>query len=555
MSVLHVRQIANHLRDLYQSTLWDPALSDDQNLSRLLARYALDLTLGEQRSDPGVVTEITDGAGDRGIDAVAVDGVANRVIVVQSKWRGDGRGGLKLAGVLRFADGVRGILDLSDEAFPDCAEETRRAIRRVMNRPGGKISIVSVTTASETNSDEVQAPIGRLLEVLNDVGADDPIATFQAIGQGDLFESLTQSPRLAVDLDIQLLEWGTVSDPIQAMYGRVSAHEVAEWFQEHGTGLFSENIRVVLPRSEINNSILRTVVEEPSHFLYYNNGITILAREIKMSPAGAATREARFVKAVDASVVNGAQTVSTLGRALREGYAHHLTQAQVLVRIIQVGEDSPGNLGRQITKYANTQNVVSAQDFVFLDPEQHRLAREVQIEGSEYILRAGEVAATESPKHVFEPREAAVALACASTSLGDSVQAKREVSRLFDREDEYYKRLFNASTNGLVLVRALEVVKIVDDALDKESKQSAGLRSGIAGHAGKLTAHVILGDMGQTNLADPDFDFDTAKASIRPRAIELLNRLEGAFPPNSYPGNVFKNQARCAELFQSVRES
>ena len=556
MSVLHVRQIETHLRSSYFDDYWEHGLDDRHNLSRLLARFAIDLSLGERAQDGSSLIEITDSGGDRGIDAIAVDPVSSLVVVVQSKWRDDGAGSVDLGSVLKFLDGVRNLVDFGeaqpavDGAEADGSDAAKAAVRAAMQTPGGRLRMLLATTAGNELADEVRQPITELLTVLNDVGADSQIAEFGYLGQSVLFDSLAQPTRPAIDLDLQLLDWGKTTEPVQAYYGRTSALAVAEWFDRHGSSLFAENIRVVLPKSEINEGILKTVREEPEQFWYYNNGITVLASGIERSVAGAANRDAAFFKAKDASVVNGAQTVSTLGRALTAGMSDNLAQAYVSVRCIELGPEAP-DLARRVTRYANTQNVVSSQDFVFLDEEQHRLTKELRLLGYEYLLRSGEVATLRDPTKIIDVRQAAVALACAS-SLANAVIAKREVSRLFDREGGPYAALFNPTVNGLLVHRSVEVVRRIDDRLDRESQLNEGTRSGVAIHGNRVIAQLLLDELGRANLLDHGYDFVSATDGLEDKAIEKLDALAKVFPPNSYPGNVFKNQQRCSELIAAA---
>jgi hypothetical protein len=546
MSLLHVRQIETHLRGAY-AEYWVESLSDDANLSRLLARYAIDMALGERAADGATLIEITDGELDGGIDAVAVDPLTNMVVVVQSKWRRDGTGSVDLASVLKFVDGVRSLLDIDSSGIATCSAKAKAAVRAAMQTPGGHMRMVIATTAADDLSAPVREPFDRLLSVLNDVGEGNPIADGSVFRQSTFFDALSQPDRAVVDLDLQLLEWGRNPDPIPSFYGRVNAAQVAAWFAEHGSSLFAENIRVVLPRSDINEEILRTIRDDPERFWYYNNGITVLADSIERSLAGAASRDAIFLRLRGASVVNGAQTVSTLGRALTMGLETQLESVYVSIRTIEVAQEDP-ELARRITRFANTQNVVSAQDFVFLDEEQHRLAKELRLAGYEYILRSGEMPTIADPSKVIEVRQAAVALACASGELGHAVQAKREVSRLFDRDAGPYRAIFNGSVNGLMLHRSVDLVRAVDDLLDVEANKNDGVRSGVAVHGRRVIEYVLLSGIGKASLGNPDFDFASVLAEVPAKTDAALDGLTNVFPENSYPGNVFKNQTRCAEL-------
>ena len=128
--------------------------------------------------------------------------------------------------------------------------------------------------------------------------------------------------------------------------------------------------------------------------------------------------------------------MSTLGTAIGTGIEPNLGEAFVLVRCIEVREEDV-DLGRRITRFANTQNEVSSQDFAFLDQQQHRLVQELKSLGFEYLLRASEVPKSKNREVVIDVRQAAVALACASPNIGHAIVAKREVSRLFSESSTY----------------------------------------------------------------------------------------------------------------------
>lgn len=551
MSQFHVNQIETHVRARYQERHWNANLDEVANLSRLLALHAVNIVLGSTEDDEHRVVEITDGADDRGIDGVGVDPTGKLVVFVQSKWRQDGTGSMGLADVLRFLDGVRSLLGMRSEAAPvHASDATRKAVHDLLKTPGGKIRLVTATTASDSLSEAVEQPIKDLLAQLNDLEGIEPIATHTHLGQAEFFNTLTEPPRPRVDIEAQIQDWGRVTEPSRAFYGRINAAEIARWYQEHGEDLFAENIRVVIPRSDINEGILTTIREEPERFGYYNNGITVLSEGIEMGPGGVLNREVGYFRLSNASIVNGAQTVSTLGSVLGTDFEPNLGRAFVFVRCIEVAAEDTG-LGHRITRYANTQNEVSSQDFAFLDQEQHRLVRELRVLGYEYILRSAETPKSEDPTKVIDVRQAAVGLACASANIGHTVTAKREVSRLFS-DSNIYRALFNPNTEALRLLRAVLVTREVDRILDRVEAETSGVVAGVAVHGRRIITRIILRQLGDGFLANPSSDVRPVLADIETTVRTALDRLVAVFPDNAYPGNVFKNQARCVELLRAA---
>lgn len=553
MSKFHVDQIATHLKSKYASEHWREDLDDVNNLSRLLGLYSLDLVLGDAPGAAQRIIEVTDGSKDRGIDAIAADPVANLLVLSQAKWRQNGSGSLDVSETLRFVEGVRSLVGARSDAEPvHASPELRTAVRELLVTPSAQIRMVTATSGSSGLAPEVVAPIEALLAEMNDLEGVDPIATHTHLGQADLFKSLTDVPRQAVDLEIDLLHWGGgTAEPLRIFYGKVSGADVANWYAEHGANLFSENIRVVIPRSEINTGMAQTVREIPERFGYYNNGITILADVIKTSPGGLLNRDVLRIALESASVVNGAQTASTLGSLLGTAEEKNLSQVFVITKCIEVPADDP-SIARGITRYANTQNEVSSQDFAFLDEQQHRLARELGSLGYEYVIRQAEQPSTDDPGAIIYLRDAAVALACAADDVGLAVTAKREVSRLFAQSGPEYGRIFNPATDPLLLLRSVAILRKVDTALNRLASGASGVELGVAVHGRLVIAHEIMQRATRASMSDPEWDIEGFLEST-PKAVEsIADSLSVFFPENSYPGNVFKNRGRVVELLRDA---
>lgn len=549
MSKFHVDQIATYLRSRYASEHWRSDLDEVNNSSRLLGLYSLDLVLGDAPGAAQRIIEVTDGSKDRGIDAIAVDPVANLLVLSQAKWRQNGTGSLDVGETLRFVEGVRSLVGTRSDAEPvHASAELRIAVRELLVTPSAQIRMVTVTSGSAPLAAEVRAPIDTLLAELNDLEGVDPIATHVHLGQAELFKSLTDSPHQAIDLEIDLLNWGGgTADPLRIFYGKVSGADVAKWYADHRANLFSENIRVVIPRSEINAGMAQTVREAPERFGYYNNGITILAAAIKTSPGGLLNRDVLRLGLDSASVVNGAQTASTLGSLLGTTEEKNLSQVFVITKCIEVPADDP-SIARGITRYANTQNEVSSQDFAFLDEQQHRLARELGTLGYEYVIRQAEQPGTDDPSAIIYLRDAAIALACAAEDVGLAVTAKREVSRLFSQNGSEYQRIFNASTDPLLLLRSVAILRKTDIALNSLASGASGVELGVAVHGRLVIAHEIMRRAGRESMSDPAWDSDGFLAISAGQVKDVASALSIFFPENSYPGNVFKNRGNVIEL-------
>ena len=131
-----------------------------------------------------------------------------------------------------------------------------------------------------------------------------------------------------------------------------------------------------LGASEVNETILSTLLNSPEDFWYFNNGITALARTIKKKPIGGNTRETGFFECQDLRIVNGAQTVGAIAQAYAKA-PDKSAKTRVAIRIIEL-ENTPHDFGKQVTRYTNTQNRIDRRDFVALDIEQERIRGELQ---------------------------------------------------------------------------------------------------------------------------------------------------------------------------------
>ena len=102
----------------------------------------------------------------------------------------------------------------------------------------------------------------------------------------------------------------------------------------------------------------------------------LFTRRAQRAMAGGISRDFATFHCDDISVVNGAQTVGTIGK-FAEAHPDKCAEVLVPVRIIVRGDDV--GFGEEVTKTNNRQNRIENRDFVALDPEQSRLRSELAI--------------------------------------------------------------------------------------------------------------------------------------------------------------------------------
>lgn len=375
-------------------------------LSRALAAFAV--AEYAEGSPAAAATDVVDGFDDHGIDAIAIDKQNHVIVVVQSKWNADGKGSPALGDVEKFARGFNDLITPRFDRFNQKIQGKSADLTTALDNTDVRFELVLAHTGQQPLSSHAQEVVDDLLAQLNDVS---DIVSFHHLGQSELHSLVKQGiSGKAPDLAVTLHDWGMTQEPYRAFYGQVDATDVAEWWDQHRATLFDRNLRKFIHDSSVNADIRDTLVNEPAKFWYFNNGITVLCDRIDKAPAGGASRKSGKFAFEGATVVNGAQTVGSVGRAAAQDPAA-VADARVHTRFISL-EDCPPEFASDVTRATNTQNRVERRDFVALDSEQERLRTDLQLEqGKTYAIKTGEPDPPRSQGCTVV--DATVALACA----------------------------------------------------------------------------------------------------------------------------------------------
>lgn len=559
MSVIHLNQIKTHLLSKYKDSL---DLSDvggtvgnveNHTLSRGLSAFVIDsmCDCGTQKSGESV----TDSGNDNGIDAIYVDSSNSIIYVVQSKWIHSGKGEPSNGDVKKYLAGIRDILNCNFSRFNEKIRAKEDELVKAMSKPTGKLVGCLAYTGINGLAEPSRRDLDDFLKEVNDVSS---YLSFRVLNQQELYRFLTRSiGGDPINIDIGLKNWGWLKEPSPAYYGQVNGEEIKGWWDKNGISLLAKNIRSSLGDTEVNHEINETILSNPEKFWYFNNGITLIAKKINKTLVGGGDRDYGTFHCEDVSVVNGAQTLSTIGK-IDTIFVDNLSQLFVPLRIISL-ENSDDMFGERITKANNLQNRIESRDFVSLDPEQQRLKVELSMEGITYsIKRDSDFAAGPSS---FDLSESTTALACASGDIGVIVQLKREVGKVWDDiKRPPYTTIFNRSVSSTYLYRCV----LINREVDKQILSILGgtpLEASVYGigvHGNRMISGLVFWYLDKKIIGDPTKDFDSYLASVDLKKLTsdsfflVSQAVEKIFPSPVLP-TLFKNRNKCQEIFDACK--
>lgn len=561
MSIIHVNQIASKIKFLFESRLDKSDLNDNDAeyetkiLTRCLAAYAV-YCIGNS-TEVEAANAVIDGGDDNGIDAIHYSPSNKRMILVQSKWSKKGVGEPESGDIRKFKDGVFDLLNLDFSRFNEKTLRMKSLIETALTEFDTKFDIVLIHTGNQLLSVHGQRVMDDLVNELNDAGDgfNDDVVTFHQLNQTRVHSSLANGiDGEPIDLEIGLSQWGKIEEPYSAFFGMISGGEIANWYKEKGKRLFSKNIRQMLGTTDVNEEIRNTIEQSPERFWYFNNGITLIADTIKKSMVGGNSRDIGSFKATNISIVNGAQTVSTLGEYLKKDISK-LEKIKVPIKLISL-ENTDENFGENVTKTNNRQNRIENRDFVSLDEQQTRLRSELAIEGIEYnIVRSDNFKASENS---FDLSEATVALTCASKDVSLAVQVKKEIGKFYENIDRApYRTIFNPNTNGVYLWNVVKCLRELDrillvkiSALGKKS----GRDYGVLVHGNRLIQQIVFTSLNISKLAN-DYNFNVNEVKFEECMTKIVSNLSiqiEADYSDKILGTLFKNTTICKTLVAKV---
>ncbi|MGN0631769.1 MAG: AIPR family protein, partial [Ruminococcus sp.] len=397
---------------------------------------------------------------------------------------------------------------------------------------------------------------------IDDVNDGIEIISFEVVKLKDVYQSLADNTNLSISLDnICLQDYGILerNDKEIGYYGKLSVSTIAEWWIQHGTALFSKNIRYYKGNTEVNSGIKTVLLNEPENFLLYNNGIKIVADKISKAPIGANGRKFGMFSLENASIVNGAQTTGTIGELIKST-DNSIENAFVIVQIISL-ESLSEDMNDKITKYSNTQNRIENKDFVSLDPFQKKLQQDFSMDGIEYYYKSGyEIKNTDNSCSVDD---VAIAVGCGLTDVSVAATIKSNYGKIFEKIDKApYTDIFCSRNSTSYIWNCVQIYRIFEEANVSYQKNNSNLSRLISVHGNRLLLHTFINIFVESFSLRSSFLSENELKQIKqiimdklPAIIEELIRIKLDKFPDAYPANIFKNGNRCNQMFDALKET
>jgi len=559
MSELHLRQIDRQLQTLISPLIdmtdQNPTADNFEDIrrSRALAAYIVHHLTACPPAD--AAASVVDGGNDNGIDAIYFQDSEEILYIVQSKWFKDGKGEPDNGSVKKFTAGIRDLISQSYDRFNKKLQQRSTEIDQILGIPTLKIVIVLVHSGASDLSPISTRDLDDLERETND--ASDALSWI-AINQKRLHQSLTEDLNSPVTVEFPVQYWGKLEEPRKAIFGMVSAEDLGQAWIDHKDRLVAKNLRGSLGDStDVNREIRQSLEDRPEQFWYFNNGITATAKTVtKLQKGGAGKRDLGYFHCEDFHVVNGAQTVSTIGQFIAKNPTSDLSNCLVQFRVIELGEEGE-SFGDEVTRTNNRQNRIDAKDFVSQDVEQKRIRTELLIDKVNYQIMRKE----DGPKgeRDFDLQDSTTALACALGDVSIVVILKNQVSRLWEELSKApYKALFNPSVSGTYVWNCVQTQRLIDSAIEiRRAKATTPREHRILTSGNRIISALVFKQINVSRFDDQSFvlsdyvdDIRTLDAvnTISFTALEYMQRFHSkAMIPNFY-----RNQSKSRELFEYV---
>jgi len=470
MDALNASQKAildEYLENRYSSLLYplirpgQPEQNRTKNIARSLSAFFIERTFGVSAQEAAQC--VYDDFDDFGVDAVYCDASAGetKFFLIQSKYKETEP--VKQPEILAFKQGVEKILNQDFRGLNENLLRDEDKIKTSLDE-ADEIILVIAHAGPGLNSHAEQA----INEFIRDARESETRLRAEYLDFGALqiyleMQNLHSNPKIESGIEFEKLEH--ITSPRATYIGVIQLAKLIALHNIHDKFLYERNIRTYLGhKTDVNTSIRETLKNNPSHFLYMNNGIAALCEEIK--PKGP-----RKVKVRGLSVINGAQTIASSAKFAQDNPTSDISTARVTLTLIKA--NATDDFGKQVTKARNHQNSVRDTNFSALDDRQEEFRKSLALLGYKYIYRAGASEAVAPGSQSIHINSVALALSLFKRDPRYAIWAKRD-SLILDPSTTQYQAIFNDALTAHQIVNAHHLWAFGSTVLNDAASAASG---------------------------------------------------------------------------------
>ncbi|MFB6705755.1 AIPR family protein [Streptomyces sp. NPDC056333] len=552
-----VRQVREQLWETFHGVIDDSDIAhfgggnyEQRFLSRALA------ALAARRLAKCTAAEaarfVTDGIADQGLDAIAPMPQSGQLLLVQAKWSDKGTATFDVEAAKAMVDGLNRIENELYSQFNERAKTLAEQARPLLI--DGETVLVIALMGTAVPDKPAQDVLDNALAEFNKHGDRMKVQVLLARDfHAQIHADLRPKP---ICLDVRLDDWYQQKGELEAYQGTVSVENVADWYEQHGSALFEQNLRAPLGITVANAEIGHTLASQPTSFWYFNNGITMICESLKAKHESAKAPRSRptTLDVSGASIVNGAQTVMAIARAMHED-GETAANATVSIKVINTQGDK--SLGVRVSQAANRQNAIEARDHIALEPVHESIKANLRAElRKQYVVKRGEP--VPAPETGCSLDELALALACLYEDADQAARVTSSTENLWEQgESGSHTLLFGREPSPQKVWRSVQTLRMTRSAVYELGAALTGREATVAEHGAFLITHLIFRHLDAASIDDVDFDWDSEILDkVLALVPELVRRLAHTFRSlygeRAQVRTAFQNAETCRRLAEEV---
>lgn len=266
------------------------------------------------------------------------------------------------------------------------------------------------------------------------------------------------------------------------------------------------------------------------------------------------------------SVINGAQTISTIGKSFSAGEItlEQLSKVKISCRFIKSlinnnetsddGDDDVNDISLDITIANNNQNKVTSRDFASKDPLQLELRRSISLEAPyQYEIKRSETPVINSTPYVMDLDDALNALICCNPTIRNIANLKSNRGRFFESlTGPLYKSVFNPSVTSVKVINSVNVYrKCLEHLLQIEKTRPTKREEKIAIHGRYALISIAMNVHSQITNASSVISINTLPAfdqTLDDSYTIIANYINANYATSHMP-RFFENQQKLKEIY------